>query len=201
MDTRKHDLRPSIHPRATVRARFACSAQTASGHEKIRVCGQLPRGSRSSFLQSRGTLWPGWLVLFCGVSRRVVTQAADVRDLAALSAAVDAGVAELGRLDIVLANAGIAPSMTLAVDPAASWRNVIDVNLTGVWNTAYATKGAIARGKRGAQHIRRAEHLALHVEAGLVIKAHLPGDDRVGERHDRRVADAERPRLPRGTQA
>jgi SDR family mycofactocin-dependent oxidoreductase len=81
--------------------------------------------------------------------RRVVTQAADVRDLAALSAAVDAGVAELGRLDIVLANAGIAPSMTPAADPAASWRNVIDVNLTGAWNTAYAAKGAIARGKRG----------------------------------------------------
>jgi SDR family mycofactocin-dependent oxidoreductase len=81
--------------------------------------------------------------------RRVVTQAADVRDLAVLSAAVDAGVAELGRLDIVIANAGIAPSMTPATDPAASWRNVIDVNLTGVWNTAYATKGAIARGKRG----------------------------------------------------
>ena len=79
----------------------------------------------------------------------MVTQVADVRDLDSLAAAVDAGVGELGRLDIVLANVGIAPSMTPAADPAASWRNVIDVNLTGVWNTAYATKGAIAKGKRG----------------------------------------------------
>jgi SDR family mycofactocin-dependent oxidoreductase len=81
--------------------------------------------------------------------RRAVTQVADVRDLDSLAAAVEAGVAELGRLDIVLANAGIAPSMSPASDPAASWRNVIDVNLTGVWNTAFATKRAIAKGKRG----------------------------------------------------
>jgi NAD(P)-dependent dehydrogenase (short-subunit alcohol dehydrogenase family) len=58
-------------------------------------------------------------------------------------------VAELGRLDIVIANAGIAPSMSPSADPAASWGNVIDVNLTGVWNTVFATKRAIARGKRG----------------------------------------------------
>ena len=81
--------------------------------------------------------------------RRVVARVADVRDLSSLSAVVDAGVAELGRLDIVLANAGIAPSMTAGADPEASWRNVIDVNLTGVWNTAYCTKGAIVAGGRG----------------------------------------------------
>ncbi len=81
--------------------------------------------------------------------RRVLTRVADVRDLASLTAAVEAGMAEFGRLDIVLANAGIAPSMSPAADPGASWRNVIDVNLTGVWNTAFATKRAIARGKRG----------------------------------------------------
>ena len=85
--------------------------------------------------------------------RRVVTQVADVRDLDSLAAAVEAGVAELGRLDIVLANAGIAPSMAPAADPAASWRNVIDVNLTGVWNTAFATKRAIAKGKRGGSMV------------------------------------------------
>src|ERR1700684_3493472 len=41
------------------------------------------------------------------LDRRIVATQADVRDLAALTAAVDQGVAELGRLDIVLANAGI----------------------------------------------------------------------------------------------
>src|SRR4051812_35087056 len=41
------------------------------------------------------------------LDRRIVAREADVRDSAALAAAVEAGVAEFGRLDIVLANAGI----------------------------------------------------------------------------------------------
>lgn len=41
------------------------------------------------------------------LDRRIVAGVADVRDLSALTAAVDAGVGELGRLDIVVCNAGI----------------------------------------------------------------------------------------------
>ena len=65
---------------------------------------------------------------------RILARVADVRDPDGLGAAV-AGVHELGRLDVVVANAGIAP---LYVDEDArseAWRDVIDVNLTGVWNT------------------------------------------------------------------
>ncbi|ORA27730.1 mycofactocin-coupled SDR family oxidoreductase [Mycobacterium aquaticum] len=62
---------------------------------------------------------------------RIVARQADVRDEDALRAALQAGVAELGRLDIVVANAGIAP-MQSGPD---GWRDVIDVNLTGVHNT------------------------------------------------------------------
>jgi SDR family mycofactocin-dependent oxidoreductase len=62
---------------------------------------------------------------------RIVAQQADVRDRESLAAAVQAGVAEFGRLDIVVANAGIAP-MQAGVD---GWRDVIDVNLTGVYHT------------------------------------------------------------------
>jgi SDR family mycofactocin-dependent oxidoreductase len=65
---------------------------------------------------------------------RIVAKEADVRDRASLSAAVQAGVDELGRLDIVVANAGIAP-MQSGDD---GWRDVIDVNLTGVYNTIKA---------------------------------------------------------------
>ncbi|MCW2523203.1 MAG: putative short-chain dehydrogenase, partial [Frankiales bacterium] len=75
---------------------------------------------------------------------------ADVRDFAAVSAAVTQGVAELGRLDIVSANAGIsgpfAPAETL--DPQA-WQNMLDVNLTGVFNTAKAAIPHIKAGGRG----------------------------------------------------
>jgi SDR family mycofactocin-dependent oxidoreductase len=65
---------------------------------------------------------------------RIVAKEADVRDRASLSAAAQAGVDELGRLDIVVANAGIAP-MQSGDD---GWRDVIDVNLTGVYNTLKA---------------------------------------------------------------
>lgn len=81
--------------------------------------------------------------------RRIVARRADVRDLDALSGALDDGLAELGRLDIVLANAGIAPSSTPVADPARSWANVLDVNLTGVWNTTHVGKQVLTAGGRG----------------------------------------------------
>ena len=62
---------------------------------------------------------------------RIVAREADVRDQSSLATAVQAGLDELGRLDIVVANAGIAP-MESGRD---GWRDVIDVNLTGVHNT------------------------------------------------------------------
>jgi SDR family mycofactocin-dependent oxidoreductase len=62
---------------------------------------------------------------------RIVALQADVRDQSTLATAMQAGLDELGRLDIVVANAGIAP-MESGRD---GWRDVIDVNLTGVHNT------------------------------------------------------------------
>ncbi|RBY78647.1 SDR family mycofactocin-dependent oxidoreductase [Blastococcus sp. TF02-09] len=69
------------------------------------------------------------------LDRRIVATQADVRDPAALRSAVDDGVAQLGTLDIVLANAGvfeIFPALELSDE---AWREMIDINLTGVWNT------------------------------------------------------------------
>ena len=71
------------------------------------------------------------------LDRRIVTSQADVRDAAAMQAALDAGVAELGRVDIVLANAGIAQQGGPEVDLHKTWDEVIAVNLTGVWNTVH----------------------------------------------------------------
>lgn len=65
---------------------------------------------------------------------RIVAAQADVRDEEALREALRAGVEQLGRLDIVVANAGIAP-MQSGPD---GWRDVIDVNLTGVHHTVEA---------------------------------------------------------------
>ncbi|MEE6167987.1 MULTISPECIES: SDR family oxidoreductase [Mycobacteriaceae] len=69
----------------------------------------------------------------------VLTALADVRDLPAMQKAADAAVERFGGIDIVLANAGIASfGSVLQVDPEA-FKRVIDVNITGVFNTVRAT--------------------------------------------------------------
>ncbi|MDO8383484.1 MAG: mycofactocin-coupled SDR family oxidoreductase [Microbacterium sp.] len=73
------------------------------------------------------------------LDRRIVARKADVRDQSGLNAALEAGVAELGRLDIVCANAGISTSMAPAQDLSEEiWLDMIDVNLNGVWRTCKA---------------------------------------------------------------
>jgi SDR family mycofactocin-dependent oxidoreductase len=71
---------------------------------------------------------------------RCLTGLADVSDLEAVTVAVDRGVGQLGRLDVVVANAGIhlpgAPSWEL--DPQV-WQRTLDINLTGVWHTVKAS--------------------------------------------------------------
>jgi SDR family mycofactocin-dependent oxidoreductase len=85
------------------------------------------------------------------LDRRIVAKQADVRDQAALRAALDEGVAQLGGVDIVLANAGIAPMGAESEDRVASWRDVVDVNLTGVWNTVeVAVPRLVEQGRGGA---------------------------------------------------
>ncbi|WP_063041824.1 mycofactocin-coupled SDR family oxidoreductase [Nocardia grenadensis] len=78
---------------------------------------------------------------------RVVAATADVRDGAALRAATDRAVDQLGGLDVVCATAGItssAPGLQLTEE---QWRTMLDVNLTGVWQTCKATAPhLIARG-------------------------------------------------------
>jgi SDR family mycofactocin-dependent oxidoreductase len=84
------------------------------------------------------------------LDRRIVARQADVRDEDGLRAAFEAGVAELGPVDIVLANAGIAP-MSLGKELHQAWQDVIDINLTGVFNTVeLAIPSMIERGAGGA---------------------------------------------------
>jgi SDR family mycofactocin-dependent oxidoreductase len=73
------------------------------------------------------------------LDRRIVATQADVRDPAALKSAVDEGVAQLGRLDIACANAGIATVQSWDEVTPAIWQDTLDTNLTGVWNTIVAS--------------------------------------------------------------
>ena len=69
------------------------------------------------------------------LDRQVIATRADVRDAGALKAAVDEGVAQLGQLNIVCANAGICTVQAWDEVTPAVWQDTLDTNLTGVWNT------------------------------------------------------------------
>ena len=85
--------------------------------------------------------------------RRAVTAMVDVRDHDGMCAAVDQAVAELGRLDVIVANAGIcAPSAWDRVS-ARDFQDTIDTNVVGTWNTVMAGAGHIIAGGRGGSII------------------------------------------------
>ena len=78
--------------------------------------------------------------------RRCVTATADVRDLDAMIAFVDGVAAELGSVDILVANAGVSTLGSIFDLDAAGWSETVDTNLTGVFNAMRAV----------APHMRRA---------------------------------------------
>jgi SDR family mycofactocin-dependent oxidoreductase len=85
--------------------------------------------------------------------RRILTAAVDTRDVDGMRKAVDEGVATLGRLDVIVANAGIsAPAAWNEITPEA-FRDVMDVNVTGTWNTVMAGAQHIIDGGRGGSII------------------------------------------------
>ncbi|WP_216896075.1 mycofactocin-coupled SDR family oxidoreductase [Nocardia alni] len=94
--------------------------------------------------------------------RRIIATKADVRELGELRSAVDQGVAELGRLDIVVANAGVLTTLVPAADiEEEDWMHVIDVNLSGVWRTVKVAAPHIRAGGRGGSIILTSSSVAL----------------------------------------
>jgi SDR family mycofactocin-dependent oxidoreductase len=90
---------------------------------------------------------------------------ADVRDLAAMRVAVEETVARFGRLDIVIANAGIALP-TWEVDDAQSFADQIAVNLTGVWNTVHVAAPAMIEAGHGGSVVLISSVMGLSGKTG-----------------------------------
>lgn len=99
--------------------------------------------------------------------RRIIASKADVRDQQALKEAVDAGVEELGRLDIVVANAGISGYGPAHELEESDWQDVIDINQTGVWKTCKVAVPHIMAHGEGGSVVIIGSAAALHAFDGL----------------------------------
>ena len=97
--------------------------------------------------------------------RRIVAAVADVRDYDELKQALDEGVARLGRLDIVSANAGITSYGRAQELPEQTWQDVIDVNLTGEWHAAKAAIPHLRAAGRSGSIILTSSDLGLKAAA------------------------------------
>ncbi|MEJ2863627.1 mycofactocin-coupled SDR family oxidoreductase [Actinomycetospora flava] len=83
------------------------------------------------------------------LGRRVVARQTDVRDFGGLRKAVDEGVAELGGLDVAIANAGVWASAPFTEMPDSMYHDGIDIMMHGVYYTCRAAVPHIIDGGRG----------------------------------------------------
>ena len=101
---------------------------------------------------------------------KMATSVADVRDFHALKAALDRGIEHFGRLDIVLANAGIATMAfrELTIDEELEqWTDVLGVNLVGAFHTAKAAIPYLIDGQRGGSIVFTSSTAGLRGFGGL----------------------------------
>lgn len=102
------------------------------------------------------------------LGRRIIPAKVDVRDEAALEAAVNAAVEELGRLDIAICNAGIGTFMPLLETTEQAWDEVVDVDLKGVWHTAKIGAKHMVAGGRGGSIIMTSSMAGLNGGRNLI---------------------------------
>jgi (+)-trans-carveol dehydrogenase len=101
------------------------------------------------------------------LGQNVVTREVDVRDGEALTAAVNDGVAQLGGLDIVIANAGILSVGASFELSEETWSQVIDTNLSGVWRTTKAAVPHLIAGGKGGSIILTSSIAGLIGQPGI----------------------------------
>lgn len=118
----------------------------------IDICGPITAGSPIPAATPEDLAETAELVK--SLDRRIVTAEVDVRDFDAVKAAVDSGVEQLGRLDIVVANAGIGNGgETLDKTSQEDWTDMIGVNLEGVWKSVKAAVPHLISGGNGGSII------------------------------------------------
>ncbi|HEY2705218.1 MAG TPA: mycofactocin-coupled SDR family oxidoreductase [Candidatus Dormibacteraeota bacterium] len=109
----------------------------------------------------------GTALLVEAEGRRCVSAVLDVRDGAALAELVERAVARLGRLDTVVANAGVISYGAAWELSDAQWDEVVGVNLTGVWRTCRAAVPAMLAGGEGGAIVIATSTAALKGLSGM----------------------------------
>ncbi len=99
--------------------------------------------------------------------RRMVARKGDVRSYPDMVAAVNAGAEQFGRIDIIIANAGIVRLAGESDDFMQDWQDVIDTNLTGVYHTIRAALPVMRDGKRGGSIVITSSTAGLKGTASL----------------------------------
>jgi (+)-trans-carveol dehydrogenase len=149
------------------------------------------------------------------LDRRIVAARADVRDYAGLKQALDDGVAQLGRLDIVCSNAGIFSIGAAAELDETAWQDMIDINLTGMWHACKAAIPHLIAGGRGGSIVitssdaglKAPQNVAHYVSAkhgvvglmrtlALELAPHFIGVNSLHPEHSQHRHDPERGNLP-----
>jgi (+)-trans-carveol dehydrogenase len=89
--------------------------------------------------------------LATGSGKRVLARRADVTRRDEVQAVVDEALAEFGRIDIVVANAGVcSPGGAFWEIPQQQWNDTLAVNLTGTWNTCAAVAPSMMTARSGS---------------------------------------------------
>jgi SDR family mycofactocin-dependent oxidoreductase len=155
-----------------------------------------------------------------GLHRRCVAVKADVRSLREMRGVAERAISEFGRIDILLANAGVASNSPIAAMSDQQWREMIDVNLTGVFHSfravvphmvergygrIVATSSVVARmGARNSGHYAAAKwgvlglvkSLSLEVaDNGITVNAVLPAGVNTDQIHNKATYKMFRPDL------
>ena len=120
----------------------------------IDICGPIRPGTETAIPASTPEDLAETAELVKNLGQRIVTAEVDVRDFLAVKEAVDSGVEQLGRLDIVVANAGIGNGGDVLHETSQEdWDEMIDTNLSGVWKSVKAAVPHIIAGGKGGSII------------------------------------------------
>lgn len=102
------------------------------------------------------------------LGRRVLTHQGDVRDLEGMKEFLARGVGELGRLDLVVANAGICIPATWDETTPQMFQDTIDINVVGVWNTVVASAPHIIAGGNGGAMVLTSSYAGKKMQPFMV---------------------------------